>query len=1136
VTVQSGGTLGGTGTIGGSAIWQSGAKALPNAASPLTVAGTAILTNTTFTTTAALTSSGSPYTLLTAGSITGTSTVNSAPGAGSVASGYIGVVSIVGNTVKLTVTSSGVSGVWTDGNHVTDDNWSDAANWTVAGVPHVAGDSAFFGTGAGLPSAVVLNVAETVGGVTFSNSGSYTISGGNTLTLDNTAHGAALTVNDGTANAIQTAVSLNDSVTATVAGGKSLAVSGIISGTSTNKTLAVNGAGTLALSGNNSYGPLSGTVGTTLSGGGTLQVGHNNALGAGDLSVSGSSTLQAGAALSGVNNNVIIGSGVTATVDNSSANSLTLGGVISGSGGSLTKTSNGTLTLGNANNSYTGSTTINGGFVSVSAEGTAGTPGNLGTVPASFTFNNINLNGGGLLGNTTVALNANRGITLTGTGLLDAASGQTFTVNGVIASSGSGITVNSGAGDTGTVVLTAANTFSGTTTVPAGTLQLENALALQNSTLDMNGGALDFGALTAATIGGLSGSQNITLANDTPAAVVLTIGTPDGTGSGTTATYSGVLGGGSGASLQKLGGVGTITIGSGANGGLGTNGIPYTGIIVVDGGTLVLGGVGNAQLTTPIHMSGNHLQGVCSLVVADSASIATTGLIGLNADDNYANNHSPNAATLTVKNNASLSGSSLNFGGDPTGGGNNLSPGDFVTVQDNGSLTVSGSFNLNEGINNSTTTVNLNGGTLTVGNFLESHTSSVLNFNGGALAAYTNDAATSTTFLPALAGLTVRVTNTVPAVFVNTNGFTNTIAAVLANTTTNTDGGLVKRGGGALILDAVNTYKGSTVVSNGTLVVNGSITTNSVLILTNGTLGGSGTVNGVVTNQGTLAPGAITNVAGTVLTLNNNLTLLPGSTTIMQVSHNGFNGLLISDNVNCGGNTIAYGGTLTIVTNAGDAVTYQVGDYCALFAGTISGSFTAIQPNPGPGLVWSNDMANPGNFIVASGSVAPPPPAAGFMALTSTNIFVMQSVTFTNTSTGDITNSTWSFGDGREGFLTGANVTNNVSDIYTNAGSYTVQLIVSGSGGAATNTQSAYIVVKPVPVLGRPAVVGGNFVFNGTNGVAGAQYRIVSSTNVAQSLATWPPLVTNTFNSDGSYTFTNTGATNKARFFRLVSP
>jgi hypothetical protein len=46
----------------------------------------------------------------------------------------------------------------------------------------------------------------------------------------------------------------------------------------------------------------------------------------------------------------------------------------------------------------------------------------------------------------------------------------------------------------------------------------------------------------------------------------------------------------------------------------------------------------------------------------------------------------------------------------------------------------------------------------------------------------------------------------------------------------------------------------------------------------------------------------------------------------------------------------------------------------------------------------------------------------------------------------------------------------------------------------------------------------------------------VSSTNVAQSLATWPPLVTNTFNSDGSYTFTNTGATNKARFFRLVSP
>jgi autotransporter-associated beta strand protein len=296
-----------------------------------------------------------------------------------------------------------------------------------------------------------------------------------------------------------------------------------------------------------------------------------------------------------------------------------------------------------------------------------------------------------------------------------------------------------------------------------------------------------------------------------------------------------------------------------------------------------------------------------------------------------------------VSSNASVSAASLSFGGGIGSPG-----GAAVTVANNASLTISSSFDLyNEtGSGNTTTTVNLNGGTLTAGNFLDSSARpSVLNFNGGALAAYTNDAATSTTFLPALAGLTVNVTNTaLPAVIGNAAGFTNTIAAVLANTTTNTDGGLVKRGGGTLILSAVNTYYGPTVVSNGTLVVNGSITTNSVLILTNGTLGGSGTVNGVVTNQGTLAPGAITNVAGTVLTLNNNLTLLPGSTSIMQVSHIS----PTSDRITSSG-TIAYGGTLTIVTNAGDATAYQAGDTFTLFSGSISGSFTAIQPSPGPG-------------------------------------------------------------------------------------------------------------------------------------------------------------------------------------------
>ena len=61
----------------------------------------------------------------------------------------------------------------------------------------------------------------------------------------------------------------------------------------------------------------------------------------------------------------------------------------------------------------------------------------------------------------------------------------------------------------GTLKLDYANDFTGDTEIVAGTLLLNNSLALQNSTLDMTAGdtgVLDFGTLTAATFGGLSGS------------------------------------------------------------------------------------------------------------------------------------------------------------------------------------------------------------------------------------------------------------------------------------------------------------------------------------------------------------------------------------------------------------------------------------------------------------------------------------------------------------------------------------------------------------------------------------------------------------------------------------------------------
>jgi PKD repeat protein len=64
-------------------------------------------------------------------------------------------------------------------------------------------------------------------------------------------------------------------------------------------------------------------------------------------------------------------------------------------------------------------------------------------------------------------------------------------------------------------------------------------------------------------------------------------------------------------------------------------------------------------------------------------------------------------------------------------------------------------------------------------------------------------------------------------------------------------------------------------------------------------------------------------------------------------------------------------------------------------------------------------------------------------------------VTFTDTSSGSITNWSWNFGDGGTTNL----ATNTVLYTYSTAGVYSVTETVSGSGGSGTNTQVNYIAV-----------------------------------------------------------------------------
>ena len=191
---------------------------------------------------------------------------------------------------------------------------------------------------------------------------------------------------------------------------------------------------------------------------------------------------------------------------------------------------------------------------------------------------------------------------------------------------------------------------------------------------------------------------------------------------------------------------------------------------------------------------------------------------------------------------------------------------------------------------------------------------------------------------------------------------------------------------------------------------------------------------------------------------------------------------------------------------------------------TNAGSYTVMLTATGPG--GTNSLTNTAYIVVTNTA-----PVAGFSG-SPVKLFVTQAVVFTNTSSGSITNWAWNFGNGT--LSTGSGT--NVADVYTNAGTYNVQLVVSGSGGSSTNLQTGYIVVYARPVLGKPVLSGTNFIFSGANGVPFAQYRIVSSTNVAAVLSNWPAVFTNTFDAGGNYSYTNSPPTNKASFFRLVSP
>ena len=317
-------------------------------------------------------------------------------------------------------------------------------------------------------------------------SGGTTIIDGTTVEVTNSNPGISssigiglLTLDNGILEAGANNLAFSNAVTLTNNGGtfdtngNILTWNGVISG---DGGLTKIGAGTLILGSTNTY------AGGTLVDGGTLGIGANGALGSGGVTMQPGTTLQFEASGIVVENAIALNA--NSTLDTGS-NMDGISGVISGSG-ALTKIGSGTLILAGAN-TYAGGTFLDEGVLGILSNGALGS-GSLVMAPGAI----LQFESSGHTLANAIVLNADPTV--------DTQS-NTDTISGVISGSGSLDKIGSG-----TLILTAANTYTGPTDVQAGTLGLRGSLA---SIVTVESGATVGGT---GSIGGLVANSGATIA------------------------------------------------------------------------------------------------------------------------------------------------------------------------------------------------------------------------------------------------------------------------------------------------------------------------------------------------------------------------------------------------------------------------------------------------------------------------------------------------------------------------------------------------------------------------------------------------------------------------------------------------
>ncbi|MEY2905990.1 MAG: toxins and related Ca2+-binding domain [Verrucomicrobiota bacterium] len=611
----------------------------------------------------------------------------------------------------------------------------------------------------------------------------------------------------------------------------------------------------------------------------------------------------------------------------------------------ITKIGTGTLTL-TGSNSYGGATTINAGTLAIgtnnSIAGAVTVSGGVFSIGAfSDTVGAVTLGSGSITGTTGVL------------------TGSTYSVtNGLISAilGGSGALAKGGAG---TVTLSGANTYTGISTVSAGTLALsggDNRLNVAGSVALSNGATLNLGGFNQ-TLAGLTGSGSVTNSAGT---LILNIN------GGNNAFGGSIIGAGA---LNKSG-AGTLTL-TGSN--------SYGGATTIIGGTLTINGA-SAIGTNVITLADATLLSYIGSGVATLNNAIMVGSGGA-AIGNLTNSLLTLSGTITNNSttlNLTLCGGTggINVTGGIAGGSTNTD-----LVIGGGTVTLSGS-------NSYIGTAHVrNGATLNVNSTLPT------NNGAGALSLDSTGSGGSTVNLGA--SQTIASLRGASSSTVNLNSRTLTITNSGTGTVTyagsiSGSGNILKSGAFSQMLTGLSAHGGSTMVTGGSLSLgaSGRLTATTNVTVNSGStlLLGSTLANSINTNAAlTLGGGQLSMGAGSTrafsqtfasLTLTANSSIdfaaLSGTSSIYFSNISGLSTYTLSifnwNGTNLNGQSSATGGAsqftrLYAATEGSFAsalgnIRFYSGSTTSSafmgegsFSGPSSGGFTQIVPVPEPSVV-----------------------------------------------------------------------------------------------------------------------------------------------------------------------------------------